>query len=191
MGLKDTDKYSSVKSEIRALAESLRKISSLFFSPVRLEMIHILAASRCQTYYSLMAELSLSRTTINYHTNMLFLFGLIEKGEMSDVIVDERGNKYGTVMRTFTLKNEFRTYLEDIGYFKETLNLVRVMREIFFIYTKHMPQLLPFTNEELRWWDKELSQEEIIKRIDEYQRIVERYRRKLLEKMGEGELKNE
>jgi len=186
MNLTKTEKYKAIKSELRALNESLRKVGQMFFSPVRLEILQILGSSNYQDYYSLMDELSLARTTINYHTNMLARFGLIEKGESTEVVQDDRGNIYGFNKRTFCLSPEYGTYFRDMQYFEVAPKIVDLVKNIFFLYSKHYPELLPFTNDELRWWEKELTPEQIIIKIEYYLNKVERLRGKLIEKQRDG-----
>lgn len=126
--LTKTDKYKAIKSELRALNDSLRKVGLMFFHPARLDILQILGSTEYQDYYSLMDATSLARTTINYHTNMLFKFGLIEKGEITEVVKDDRGNVYGFVKRTFSLSPEYGSYFKDLDYFEIAPRLVDLVK---------------------------------------------------------------
>ncbi len=186
MNLTDSDKYTYIKSEIRALNESLRKLAIGLFTHTRLDIIVKISNSEYMDYASLMESTSLARTTINYHTNMLCRFGIIDKGEVTEVVNDEKGNIYGFRKRTFSINPERGSQFKDLEYFDIAPKLLLVIKEMFFLYSKHNPELLPFTNDQLRWWDQETTPEKLIAQIELYTRKIERLRVKLEEKLKDG-----
>jgi len=184
--LTKTDKYRTLKSEIRALNESLRKISTTLFSHSRLDIIMQISNAKYLDYYSLMESTSLARATLYYHTNILSRFGLIEKGELTETSQSEDGNIFGYKKRTFNISPHYGTLLKDLDYYNVAPQLLVLIKNLFFLYSKHYPELLPFTNEELRWWDKEVTPEKLVAQIELYTKKIENCRYKLMELLEKG-----
>ena len=181
--LTKSEKYDAVKSEIRALNDSLRKISTGLFTHTRLHIIMEVANSKYLDYYSLMESTNLSRATIYYHTRILMRFGILDMGELTESSSDEKGNIFGYIKRTFSINPEYGSYFNDLDYYTIAPKILDLIRNMFFLYSKHFPELLPFTNDELRWWEKEVTDEKLIAQIDLYTRKVDRLRAKLDERL--------
>ncbi len=153
----------------RAFRESLNKIIRTFTSLPRIIIFEHLVHKNSVTTLDL-KEYGLSKQLSNYHLNTLVRMRVLDFDE--EVIESENASGKHKLHKYFFTKDFYFFFLRLKLLIKELSSLRSTFLNLLDYFSEKFPNLLPLTNEKLRWWEHDKSVEELLKLLHTYQRRV-------------------
>lgn len=166
----------------RELRESLRKLTSLYFHPIRALVLTYILKQEVVTANFFEEIILIPRSTIHYHLKTM------RENEILDIEVvwQEMENNFGMTkikLYKYFLNPKIRKLLIKYRVHKQIYEVLTYTYILLEYYENNFPDHIHLTNPDLQWWNKEKTLKDY---LDEYQRLLRRKQklRKIIMELG-------